>query len=75
MGAVGVLPDVVPDQRGRPAGDGVVLVGAAGDLQCAATEVEPGPPRAELIDARGLELLLEGVERPERVVERVRKLT
>ena len=43
-------------------------------LELAAVEHEPGPARAELADAGGLELLLEGVEGAERRVDRVGEL-
>jgi hypothetical protein len=57
-----VLPDVVADERDLALEDGGVLVGRGGDLQLAAVEHEPDPARSEPRDARGLELLLEGVE-------------
>src|SRR4051794_12972842 len=71
---VRVLPDVVAQDRRLAVADGAVLVRRARDRQAAAVDDEPGPAGAELAHARGLELLLEVVERPERVLDRVREL-
>src|SRR5215213_6722691 len=59
---VRVLPDVVAEQRRLAGADRVVLVRRARDRERVAVEDQPRPARAELADARGLELLLEVVE-------------
>src|SRR5204862_110531 len=64
-----------PQHRGLALADRVVLVGRARDRQAAAVDDQPRPAGAELADTRGLELLLELVERAERVVDRARQVT
>src|SRR5205807_2019763 len=62
---VGVLPDVDAEQRGLALADRVVLIGSGGNGQAGAVVDEPGPARAELVDAGVLELGLEVVKGPE----------
>src|SRR4051794_30590142 len=71
---VGVLPDVVAQDRRLALADRVVLVRRARDRQAAAVDDQPRPAGAELADTGGLELLLELVERAERVVDRAREV-
>src|SRR3954453_17027529 len=59
---VRVLPAVVAEQRRRAGRERGVLVRGARDGERAAVEDEPGPARAELPRAGGLELRLEVLE-------------
>ena len=67
---VGVLPDVDAEQRRLAGRDGVVLIGRRDDGEAVGVLDEPGPAGAELVDAGGLEVGLELVERAELGVDR-----
>ena len=65
-----MLPDVDAHERRLALGDRVVLVGAADHREPGAVVHQPRPARAELVDARLLELRLEVAEGPEGRVDR-----
>src|SRR2546428_11536846 len=67
---VGMLPDVDSEERGLAVRDRVVLVRGRDHREVAPVLDEPGPARAEPVDARVLELLLETRERSERRLDR-----
>src|SRR5579862_207829 len=69
---VGVLPHVAAEQRRAADDQRVDAVGRLLDRELAVLVDQPGPARAELPDARRLELLLELVEAAEGLVDRAR---
>src|SRR5260370_24003851 len=62
---VGMLPDVIAQDRVQTLRERVVLVRCRDDLQLAAIEHQPAPARAELLRRRLVEQLLEVRERSE----------
>src|SRR3954453_9152976 len=66
---VGVLPDVAAEDRGGAVHQRILAVRGLGDLELAVLDLEPGPARAELTDARRLEVRLELLEAAEVLVD------
>src|SRR5690606_12119292 len=71
---VGVLPHVDAEDGLEPPHERAVLVRHPDDVEAVAVEDEPGPAAAELPLRRRLELLLEGVEGAEGLVDGLRQL-
>ncbi len=67
---IGVLPNVVAEDREAAVGHRVVLVGGADDSELAvASAYKPGPATAESLDAGVIELCLEGVKVAEGLID------
>src|SRR5690606_35050037 len=72
---VGMLPDVQAHDRVEAVHQGAVLVRRAHDLELAVAPYQPGPAAAEAPEGCLGELVLEGGEVTERLLDGVRKLT
>src|SRR4051794_20990608 len=65
---VGVLPNVDGEDRAHPVDQRILAIGSLHHFELVSLYREPSPTRPELSHARRLELLLERLERAERVV-------